>query len=43
MSKDKVAAYAQQQHLQQLQQQFAPAGWFGNILGQVGQPFGIGL
>jgi hypothetical protein len=40
-----AAAYAQQQALQQaqqqaLQQQFAPQGFFGNLLGQVGQPLG---
>jgi hypothetical protein len=34
-----TAAYAQQQLAQQ-QQQFAPQGWFGNLLGQVGQPLG---
>src|SRR5262245_49488461 len=37
-----AAAYAQQaQYAQQPQQaQFAPQGWFGNLLGQVGQPLG---
>jgi hypothetical protein len=35
-----MAAYAQQQALQAQQQQFAPQGWFGNLIGQVGQPLG---
>ncbi|NDP60539.1 MAG: hypothetical protein GZ090_14405, partial [Oxalobacteraceae bacterium] len=40
-----AAAYAQQAQLQQLQQlqqqqQLAPQGWFGNLIGQVGQPLG---
>ncbi|MGZ8340091.1 MAG: hypothetical protein ACXWU9_10970 [Telluria sp.] len=37
-----AAAYAQQQMQQaaQQQQQLAPQGWFGNIIGQVGQPLG---
>ncbi|RJG15023.1 hypothetical protein D3872_14985 [Massilia cavernae] len=33
------AAYAQQMQQAQ-QQQLAPQGWFGNLLGQVGQPLG---
>jgi 16S rRNA C1402 N4-methylase RsmH len=33
-------AAAQQQLQQQQQQQLAPQGWFGNLLGQVGQPLG---
>ncbi|MDY7574062.1 hypothetical protein [Actimicrobium sp. CCI2.3] len=42
-SNDPVAqAYAQQaaQQAQLQQQQLAPQGWFGNLLGQVGQPLG---
>jgi hypothetical protein len=35
-----AAAYAQLAHQQALQQQFAPQGWFGNLIGQVGQPLG---
>ena len=35
---------AQQQQLQQLtQQQFAPQGWFGNLIGQIGQPVGTAI
>src|SRR5207302_1056995 len=34
-----AALYAQQLQAQQ-QGQFAPQGFFGNLLGQVGQPFG---
>lgn len=40
---DPMAAYAQQ--LQQLQQQqgLAPQGFFGNLLGQIGQPLGSAI
>jgi len=36
---------AQQQQLQQLaqQQQLAPQGWFGNLIGQIGQPVGTAI
>jgi hypothetical protein len=35
-----TAAYAQQAQQQLAQQQLAPQGFFGNLLGQVGQPLG---
>jgi septal ring factor EnvC (AmiA/AmiB activator) len=48
-----IAQQQQQQQLQQLQQlqhiqqqqaeQFAPQGWFGNLLGQVGRPLGSAI
>jgi hypothetical protein len=35
---------AQQQQLQQLTQQtFAPQGWFGNLISQIGQPVGAAI
>jgi hypothetical protein len=37
---DPMAAYAQQAQQQLAQQQLAPQGFFGNLLGQVGQPWG---
>jgi len=35
-----TAAYAQQAQMAQQQQQLSPQGWFGNVLGQIGQPLG---
>ncbi|HEY0585415.1 MAG TPA: hypothetical protein VGD52_04740 [Pseudoduganella sp.] len=35
-----AAAYAQQLQQAQQQQQLSPQGWFGNLIGQVGQPLG---
>ena len=38
-----MAAYAQQLAQQQAQQQLAPQGFFGNLLGQIGQPLGSAI